>query len=462
MAFRFMKPKTRIVPIKKSEEDQEVLDKLQEYLDSALEEPVRFLVRFWKDQAAVLTYKELRKIAVSEEFPEEIMKDWRQDYSRLLRDKMTPVWEEAVKAGIQSNPVLQGMRFDTRELVGDWITEHTAEMVTRVTDDQVKAIRYIVGESVTYKMGADETARYIRPIVGLTEQQTAANIKYYNNIKAQMAADHPRMKPGSIEQKARDAAAKYASKQHRTRADTIARTEIITAYHEGNDRGVRECIYDGRLPKMKKVWSTSLDAKVCSACQALEGVELDMDKEFSAKSWRKTVTTSIPPLHPRCACAVKYVESSEKDGIMVSGARITDVFSKEAEQFAEMYYEEIRSFSTDVKKIARNLEKNESDILKIKKYLFEDKSWFDSDTGKWRRFDPDCAIAQSWQRLMIGKDIKPHDRTLIEHELLEMKIKQKNPNMEHWKAHELAAKKFDYPKEALEYYGNLKKYKKDK
>lgn len=316
MAFRFMKPKTRIVPIKKSEEDQEVLDKLQEYLDSALEEPVRFLVRFWKDQAAVLTYKELRKIAVSEEFPEEIMKDWRQDYSRLLRDKMTPVWEEAVKAGIQSNPVLQGMRFDTRELVGDWITEHTAEMVTRVTNDQVKAIRYIVGESVTYKMGADETARYIRPIVGLTEQQTAANIKYYNNIKEQMAADHPRMKPESIEQKARDAAAKYASKQHRTRADTIARTEIITAYHEGNDRGVRECISDGRLPKMKKVWSTSLDAKVCSACQALEGVELDMDKEFSAKSGRKTVTTSIPPLHPRCACAVKYVESRDFSGII--------------------------------------------------------------------------------------------------------------------------------------------------
>lgn len=316
MAFRFMKPKTRIVPIKKSEEDQEVLDKLQEYLDSALEEPVRFLVRFWKDQAAVLTYKELRKIAVSEEFPEEIMKDWRQDYSRLLRDKMTPVWEEAVKAGIQSNPVLQGMRFDTRELVGDWITEHTAEMVTRVTEDQVKAIRYIVGESVTYKMGADETARYIRPIVGLTEQQTAANIKYYNNIKAQMAADHPRMKPGSIEQKARDAAAKYASKQHRTRADTIARTEIITAYHEGNDRGVRECISDGRLPKMKKVWSTSLDAKVCSACQALEGVELDMDGEFSAKSGRRIVTTSIPPLHPRCACAVKYVESRDFSGII--------------------------------------------------------------------------------------------------------------------------------------------------
>ena len=89
-----------------------------------------------------------------------------------------------------------------------------------------------------------------------------------------------------------------------------------------------------------------------------------------------------------------------------------------------MYYKEIRSFSTDVKKIAENLGKEESDIVKIKAYLFEDESLFDPDLKTYRRFDPDCAIAQSWQRLMTGKDIKQHDRTLIEHELLEMKIKR--------------------------------------
>ena len=156
------------------------------------------------------------------------------------------------------------------------------------------------------------------------------------------------------------------------------------------------------------------------------------------------------------------LEKKATSDIMVSGARITDIFSKEADEFAEMYYKEIRSFSTDAKKIAENLNKKESDIRKIKSYLFEDKSLLDTDTGEWRRFDPDCAIAQSWQRLMIGKDIKPHDKTLIEHELLEMKIKKENPNMEHWKAHEIASEKYDYPKEATEYYGNLEKHKKNK
>lgn len=112
-----------------------------------------------------------------------------------------------------------------------------------------------------------------------------------------------------------------------------------------------------------------------------------------------------------------------------------------------MYYSEIRSFSTDVEKIAKNIGKSEKDIKQIKDYLFE--------SG----FDPDCAIAQSWQRLMNGKKIKAHDKTLIEHELLEMKIKMEHPELEHWKAHEMAMKKYNYQQEAEKYYGNLKKHK---
>ena len=153
------------------------------------------------------------------------------------------------------------------------------------------------------------------------------------------------------------------------------------------------------------------------------------------------------------------LEKMRRSDILISGARITDLNSAEADEFAEMYYEEIRHFSTDSRKIAGNLGKEESDIRKIKAYLFEDDSLIDQDTGESRQFDPDCAIAQSWQRLMTGKGIKPHDKTLIEHELLEMKIKQENPSIDHVKAHELASKKYNYPKEALEYYGNLKKHK---
>ena len=156
---------------------------------------------------------------------------------------------------------------------------------------------------------------------------------------------------------------------------------------------------------------------------------------------------------------VKNIAKTIDSDILVTGARIIDPDSTDGIKFAKMYYDEIRSFSTDAKKIAKNLGKEEPDIKKIKAYLFEDKSLYDPDTKSYRRFDPDCAIAQSWQRLMNGKDIKKHDRTLIEHELLEMRIKKENPGIEHLEAHRLAASKFNYPKEAGEYYGNLKKHK---
>lgn len=156
---------------------------------------------------------------------------------------------------------------------------------------------------------------------------------------------------------------------------------------------------------------------------------------------------------------VKNIAKTIDSDILITGARIIDPDSTDGIKFAKMYYDEIRSFSTDAKKIAKNLGKEEPDIKKIKAYLFEDKSLYDPDTKSYRRFDPDCAIAQSWQRLMNGKDIKKHDRTLIEHELLEMRIKKENPGIEHLEAHRLAASKFNYSKEAGEYYGNLKKHK---
>ena len=43
-----------------------------------------------------------------------------------------------------------------------------------------------------------------------------------------------------------------------------------------------------------------------------------------------------------------------------------------------------------------------------------------------------------------------------------MKIKEENSTLEHWKAHEMAAKVYDYPKEADEYYGNLEKHNKNR
>lgn len=161
---------------------------------------------------------------------------------------------------------------------------------------------------------------------------------------------------------------------------------------------------------------------------------------------------------------VKKWENVEKGrSKKVTGARITDPDSKEAEMFAEQYYEEIRHMKNDVARIADNTGHSIDEIQKIKDYLFINKSLFDEDTGEWRRFDEDARIAQSWQRLLINNGaskIKKHDITLINHELLEMKLKEENPNISHYDAHIQASMVYNYAKEADKYYARLEKHRK--
>lgn len=283
----------------------------------------------------------------------------------------------------------------------------------------------------------------------------------------------------------------------RTEGHRIQNAATLDAQHKAKEKGAN----------IIKQWDSTLDGATRDTHRQLDGQIREIDEDFEVNGLRASAPGMFgdPAEDCNCRCALlqrarwaldeteldtlkeraeyfgldkskdfeefksKYFDISEKDivktdktDIIISGARITNPESERAREFAKMYYEEIRSFSTDTKKIAKNLDKEETDIKKIKSYLFEDKSFVNPETGEKRQFDPDCAIAQSWQRLIIGRDIKKHDYTLIEHELLEMKIKKENPNMEHWEAHEQASRKYNYTKEVVEYYGNLKKYKKEK
>lgn len=318
MAFVFIDPRrhsTRKRRIKKNAESQRVLDALDAYLEGNYQEPMKWLVRFWRDQATVLTYQELRRIVTDEKEPDRLFDSWYQDYSKFLNEKMTPAWESAFRAGAASNPALDGVQIDNSDVfVRDWLTNHTGNLITSVTEDQVNAVRYIVAESKAVRMGSDETARYIRPIVGLTERQAQANLKHYTTVKEKLQEDHPRMRPENIERKARESAAKYAQKQQMYRAETISRTEIAQAYNQGNDTLIKQAMEQGLIPIQKKVWSTAMDGHVCEACESLEGTEIEMDGQFSATIGvrvKRTLTTALPPMHPRCKCAVMYESTGE-------------------------------------------------------------------------------------------------------------------------------------------------------
>ena len=139
---------------------------------------------------------------------------------------------------------------------------------------------------------------------------------------------------------------------------------------------------------------------------------------------------------------------------MVSGARITDQFGDAATEHAERYYGLVRSMTTDVSKISKITGYSESDIQKVKDYVFLDTH--DLGDGEPRRFDPSFAMAQSWQRLIDGHP-EPHDMTLIQHEAMERRLVESG--MSQNEAHIISTKKYNYTKESDDYYAALKEYK---
>lgn len=317
--FIFKAPKRRCIQKSASKDGQEILNRLNEYLDGNADEPAKFLVNFWKDQGNAFSYKEIREAILEGTVSEETMRLWQQDYTKMVADKMYPVWLEAITAGVKGQPIFDelppGFSFNTGvPNVVSWIVDRGSAFVTSVTKEQRKAVNALLLKRITDKFTVDELARVIRPCIGLTARQTKANVRYYRSIKERLAKEHPRMKKESIERKAREKQLIYAAKQQRERAYTIAHTEMAFAFNKGMDETIRQAQAEGLMGIMEKRWITAGVDNVCSICQALEGTKIGMDEEFGFPG--KVLFPGhklTPPAHPRCRCAVQYVEVEALD-----------------------------------------------------------------------------------------------------------------------------------------------------
>lgn len=349
MSFRITSPR-RYIKKKKTANSKEVLRRLEEFLNGGCDEPVEILCGFWKDQQNAITYQELRQVVLDEEINNQILQEWSQDYSILVAERFKRVWQQAIVAGVLGQPILDGLVFEFNTQtpgILNWISERGAEFVTACTQAQKDAIAGLLSKKMRDSHTVDELARMIRPCIGLTEGQAKANARYYDSIVANLRKEHPRMKTESIRRKARDAAAKYAERQHRERAMTIAQTESAFAYNRGADEGVRQAQEEGLLGTVRKRWSTSGDDAVCEICASLEGMEIEMNDSFSfGGKLLFAGQKMLPPAHPRCACAVEYIEVEKLLPVPEIHVSIT-----ETDSFREYSDEEIQDIANQTENI---------------------------------------------------------------------------------------------------------------
>ena len=283
----------------------EALRELRSFLDEKEPGLVYFLVNTWRAQGRAITYKMLREAILSGDISWDVLQEWQEDYAVFINRHMRPAYEEAIAAaarrierkhpGWYFNPMADGVR--------QWTEQRAAAFATEVSNTQIEGLRAVIRRAAVLEdITVDQLARAIRPMVGLTDPQAVANLRYYEKLIAK----------GASEQKALDLSTRYAARQHRYRGYNIARTELAFAYNQGSYEGTKQAQAAGYIGDVVKVWSTADDERVCRICGELEGTTVGIDEEFNFSTRLATADNPtirlVPPAHPSCRCAVLYKE----------------------------------------------------------------------------------------------------------------------------------------------------------
>lgn len=167
---------------------------------------------------------------------------------------------------------------------------------------------------------------------------------------------------------------------------------------------------------------------------------------------------NAPPMHPWCrSTTVSHVGNwrdkffKEREGkYQVEGSFIesgalnnkSDEYGIKRNRHAQIYYNSVRNRDKqiEISKIAKNNNINKNTIQRVYEHIFENKYLLESG---FKQFDPDFYMAQSWQRLREGKNIKKMDIIMLKHEALEHYLMNKY-NLNYIEAHKLTEIKYNY------------------
>lgn len=177
--------------------------------------------------------------------------------------------------------------------IAQWIQDHAGSLIVDITDQQLDAIRDQLAAGINES--PEVLARQIRSNIGLTQQQ----LGWLDSRRAVLVAE------GVSPQRAEQLLQVDRNRYLRSRANTIARTEVSHSWHHGQFQAIRSAQRDGELAeKVIKTWWTTLDERTGTVDRALDGQERGLDEMFEAEGEQ----FMRPPTRPNCRCSVTYEE----------------------------------------------------------------------------------------------------------------------------------------------------------
>lgn len=184
-----------------------------------------------------------------------------------------------------------------------WAKNHTADLVTEITDEMRQQIRDVMAESTQGQLTYSQAARKIRTNLALTTKDSKAVDNYYSKQLDKLTRSG--LSIDKATEKASARAERYAAKLLRNRSQAIARTEIANAASEGRKISWETGVADGYIDSASlKEWVAESDA--CEICGPMDGVTVPYNKNFPSG-------VMMPPQHPNCRCTAVLLPPEYND-----------------------------------------------------------------------------------------------------------------------------------------------------
>lgn len=278
----------------KARSPNETLNDLETFLDEFGTKAIEFLnrsVKSWNE----FSDAELEELIAAGRVQDLI--DWQSRYASYVNEHLNPLWLLAIQTASEKATRGRITIDDSDPRVKAWLQTHGAELINQLSEESKRAIASIILHGQSEQIPPKKIAQQVRPLIGLTTRQALANLNYRQKVFQNLIDSG--MSSSTAQARADSAAIRYASKQHRQRAETIVHTELAFAYNRGAHEGILQAQRAGLMGVCEMVWSTAGTNRVCSRCLALKDTVVGRSDEQGVQ---------LPPLHPRCRCTIVYRE----------------------------------------------------------------------------------------------------------------------------------------------------------
>jgi hypothetical protein len=153
--------------------------------------------------------------------------------------------------------------------------------------------RMMKGE-YTFSQARDVLVRNVH--LGLDDRYLNAVLNRKLSLEKSLARQHPGWSTSTVEARARAESERYAKALRLSRAERVARTEVMRAVNGGRQELWEQAAKEGELPnRAKKVW---LAYGPKDRCADYENTSVGVLDDFPEGN---------PPLHPSCRCEIMLV-----------------------------------------------------------------------------------------------------------------------------------------------------------